>query len=1761
MPVGQGSKGAPLFRTEDMVDHFRVVRLVGRGGMGDVYLARDTRLGRKVALKVVRPGVAGTDKEVQRFLFEARTTARFSHPHIVTIYAVGLHHDHPYLALEYLDGQNLRARMSGGGLGVKASLRVVLAVAEALEEAHLHDVLHRDLKPENVIIPSDGRLRVVDFGLAEVASLEQLPTAMDLGGQKASEMNTVQLKEERRGPQGTPPYMAPEQWRGAQCTAAADIWAVGVILFEMLSGNRPYDAASVLQLAAQVVSSDPAPRLEAAEEIPRELSELVAACMNKDPAARPSATEVAAALRGILSRGQAARSVDLHPFPGLLPFNEKHAPLFHGRDEELDSFMERLRREPVLPVVGPSGAGKSSFVHAGVIPRLREQGPWRVLHLRPGADPLRALGATVEEMMRLTGEQSDALLPTHQALPTATPSSEVGPGGKTLAGVGPDSAASPPVHELLRSHPAYLSLILERLAARLRCRVLLFVDQLEELYTLGSDPEGGRAFMEAVCGAADDPLGPNRVIFTLREDFLGRVAGGAPVRAALSRVTLIRTPEPDQLRQILTRPVEALGYAYEDDGLVTEMIQAAGQEQASLPLLQFTARMLWERRDPKSQRLTRQAYEQLGGVAGALARHADGVLDALPAEEITVARDILLRLVTPQGTRRVQTWDDVLDGLPATSEGLVDRLVQARLISVRKSRLGDEDTAEVELVHESLINTWGRLSRWIHRSREELAFLDEVEQAARLWSRRGLRYEEVWSGAALADAGRALARCQAPVPEPVRNFIAAGQRKERRRVRTRRILMALGALLVAGVMLVLLHQRDLADAQRGEARKQLAEARREGARAALMRGDLFEARAKLRGALETQDSAPARVLWWRVSQDQLVWRKRLGSMIYSVAYAPDGKLIAAVGKDKVIYLIDPVTRQTRATIRGEWDQILSVAFSPGSRKLAIGTWSGDIFIRDLEGGSSLPLRGHKNAVYGLAYSPDGKWLASGGMDRAVRLWDLSEPGTSQVLPGGERPASTYQVAFRPDGKQLAGAGEDGVVRLWDLEGARAQLHELRGHRGLVFGVDYSPDGLRLASASFDLTIHLWRVGRHKPERIITGIRRPLLGVKFSPDGQHLASSGYDGVIRTWAVASGRQVATYDGHDEKAEGLAYSPDGRFLVSGSRDRTVRLWAVMASRPGISNRGHTGPVYGLAFSPDGQRLASSGWDGRIRVWSRASGREVMVLDGHTARVRMIVFSPDGGQIASVGYDNVVRLWELTRRGGSRVLSGVASQMEAVRFSPNGKLLATGSGDAAVRLWDVDNQTLVMMIKGDRAHQDRIKDLAFSPDGRRLASSSRDGTVRIWSVPHGQALSTLEGHQGAVNGIAFLGDGARLVSAGSDGTVRLWDLGGGTNRILEQRAARAYKISLLGAREQVAVAWSDRRVSVVPLGVGQVRRLVGHHSEVNTVAASADGAFLASAGDDATVRLWRTDKWAPYWRIVALLTRPPRVLSHVGWSSPGQASGAVKAPPGKWASSLATTARLAKQSADGKRLCVAGSDGTLELWDLDRDRRVFNVTLGQVKQVETTASGCLVLAQGEARLVDARGQVQSLTRDAGAVSWVGNHALVAGDTQVNLYDGAGKLLRSWSSGPGVTALTRVEGRLALGFRDGNIELLRDARSPGNNKLTFEDVPASKVVRLLAGPKGTLVAGFANGQLGIWSLDNGARLRRSRLHGAVRHIALAGGKLLAATELGDHLSLDLSTFDLAYCDLMRRVWKEVPVMWENGMPIKREPVKGHRCK
>lgn len=290
----------PLLGPDVLVDSFEVVRLIGRGGMGEVYLARDMKLSRKVALKVVRRESLGDQESIDRFLFEARTTAQFNHPHIVTIHAVGEYQGCPYMALEYIEGTTLRQHMDQRPVELQESLRIGLHIAEALAEAHRHHVLHRDLKPQNVLLAKDGRLRVLDFGLAKIQARTEPSTATE---QSLSSQGPQELATSVPGLRGTPSHMAPEQWREQECTPAADVWALGLMLYELVSRRRPYllaPSVSPLALGMQVTSPEPVPKVRITEPGHDDLVELIDGCLQKDPSKRPTAHAVAVELKRML---------------------------------------------------------------------------------------------------------------------------------------------------------------------------------------------------------------------------------------------------------------------------------------------------------------------------------------------------------------------------------------------------------------------------------------------------------------------------------------------------------------------------------------------------------------------------------------------------------------------------------------------------------------------------------------------------------------------------------------------------------------------------------------------------------------------------------------------------------------------------------------------------------------------------------------------------------------------------------------------------------------------------------------------------------------------------------------------------------------------------------------------------------------------------------------------------------------------------------------------------------------------------------------------------------------------------------------------------------------------------------------------------------------------------------------------------------------------------------------------------------------------
>jgi WD40 repeat protein len=1733
-----------------MVEQYKVVRLLGRGGMGEVVLARDVELGRRVALKVIDPGLLGSDKDVARFLFEARATARFNHPHIVTIYGVGRHQGIPFMALEYLEGQTLRRRMGEAQLGEREAVRFALAVAEALEESHAHGVQHGDLKPTNVLIARDGRVRVLDFGLARVVGKSR---RADEGG---ASVDTDDPGEGSGSDFASPQYMAPELWLDQESSELSDIWSLGVILFEMTAGRRPYTETDLTRLGTRITAPELAPRVNRFRTVRSELTDLVARCLEKKPQMRPSAAEVAVRLRDLLARHGAMRSREEPPYRGLRPFSERHCHVFFGRDPEIDAFLERVREQGVLPVVGASGVGKSSFVQAGVIPRLREQGRWTVVSLRPGRRPfvdLEAVLAEHEEQEYVDDWDEPSTYSLH--LTTAQMEEMSEPPAPELGG---------PLAHRLREAPNQLNLVLQEIAENTGTRVLLFVDQLEELYTLVEDEEIQRRFMLAITAAGDDPQSPVRVVFTVRDDFLGRVHLGDATRQALSQVTVLQRPDPPAMEQMLLQPLRSVGYSVDDPTLVPHMVESVRDEPACLPLLQFTARMLWDRRDQESRQLRRATYDAMGGVAGALARHADGLLDGLPPRDVKQARKILLRLVTPEGTRRVLPASQVLEGGGKRATRVLGQLVDARLVVVRKSSRGHEGESELELVHESLIRSWSQLARWIDESREELAVLSQLIQVAELWQQRGRRDEELWDGDALHEAHRALRRSSMGIPETVEEFLRAGLRKDGRIRRRTRILVevgvgllaliALSSAVVAGVMAEnkaeMKRQKDRAEVQWDLAESRRAEAQREGARGALERGAMLEAKAKLRASLETEDSLLGRALWWRVGRDPLIWSRELGTFIYKVAWSPDGETLAAACQDRSIYLFGGLTEAVRV-LRGHQEQVAAVAFSPDGKTLASGSWDASVRIWDLDTGASQVVPGHGGRVNDVRFSPDGSLLATTANDNLTRLLDLD----GRVVFEG-RGARNSTVAFSPDGTLLAAGTHEGEIQLIDVA-ARDSRRSWPGHAASVAGVAFGPRGRHLATYSQDHDIRVWTVQDGREVIALLGHTQPITSVSFLADGQHLISASNDGTLRLWSMTDGthRPLLAGDAVSARAAGLA--PDGKRLAVASFDKALRVWNLpVAEDLEEVVGGHADAIYGLSFGLDDTTVYSASLDGTIRAWDVTTGETVGAFEGHTHGVCSVATTPEGDRLVSGSIDGTLRIWDTDTGAELAVLSGHSARVWGVAVSPDGRTAASAGSDKSVRVWDLVTGHEIHHLHG---HPGGATTVSFSPDGTRLASSGLDETVLIWRLATGAVERRLEGHTGEVMGLAFSPDGRTVATGSFDRSVRLWDLVSGRSRILGEHEARVHGIAFDPTGRRLGTSCADGTARVWDVRSGEYVKLAGHLDEANTLTFGRGGSIVATGGDDRTVRLWRADTGEPIWRGTALLPAPPRLLGHNGWVS---LDPDVHSVPAETAWSVAVEARAvqATASADARTGCLLDRDSSLEIWDTSAGAPSQVARLAKVDQIVATRDACVVLASDHATLHHRDGTATELAEDARALTVDAGGLMVATSGQVLTFSTAGEPVASVAVGPAVSAVARHGDWLLLGYDNGNIERVSMTHGSAHAGLHFEDTVSSAVLRLASGPMGTAVAGHANGRVGLWSLDNGLLLEEASLHGPVTRLDVLGDSLVAATGLGDHLRWDLTTLTADRCDLLQEVWDAVPVVWENGLPVPATPPAGHEC-
>ena len=621
---------------------------------------------------------------------------------------------------------------------------------------------------------------------------------------------------------------------------------------------------------------------------------------------------------------------------------------------------------------------------------------------------------------------------------------------------------------------------------------------------------------------------------------------------------------------------------------------------------------------------------------------------------------------------------------------------------------------------------------------------------------------------------------------------------------------------------------------------------------------------------QVNNSTPPDSLQWHLPEGA---KARLGKgQIDEIEYSPDGTLLA-VASSIGTWIHDAATGQELELLTGHTARIKCVAFSSDGKTLASGGEDRIIRLWDTQTGIlRRSLTGHTGSVSSVVFSSDGTSLASGSSDNTIRLWDTQTGEPQKTLKGHTN--GVFSVVFSADGKTLASGSADNTIRLWDVETGTPQktlnliefteeVTEMEMGMEMVF----SPDGSTLATWAWgwDIPIRLWDAQTGELQKTLKGQERDVVyDMKFSPDGKILASAMDNGTVRLWHAQTGEHHRILTGHKNIVSGVAFSPDGKTLTSGSHDGTLRLWDRETGECRNTRTGYTGGVWSVAFSPDGKALVSAMANDTVGLWDAQTGmlRRMLKIQPQTHAIKSVTFSPDSKIFAGGGYGNVIHIWQAETGERQKTLGGQHKEpVASVAFSVDGTILASASWDKTVQLWDTQTGELRNTLIG---HTDWVNSVAFSPDGTTLASASNDMTIRLWDAQTGELRRTFTGHKDVINSVAFSPDGkvlasgsgnifARDASGSQDKTIRLWDVETGTiRRTLPAQKDKVLCVAFSPDGKTLATS-QDKIIHLWDIQTHTVRRtLEGHTGWVPSVAFSPDGRTLVSGSGDGTLLLW---------------------------------------------------------------------------------------------------------------------------------------------------------------------------------------------------------------------------------------------------------------------------------------------------------------------
>ncbi len=1423
-------------KSETAVRGYDLQEEIGAGAFGVVYRARQPHVNRDVAVKIIAPDLANQPDFIRRFEVEAQLIARLEHPHIVPLYDYWREPNAAYLVMRYLRGGNLEQQLTHGPLPPTKVGRMLEQICAALQVGHQQNIVHRDIKPANILLDETGNAYLSDFGIAK-----------ELGSQRhLTEVGALV---------GTPDFISPEQFSTEPVSAASDMYSLGIVLFQMLTGRLPFPEASISELIYKHLHERIPSVYRLQPNLPPTVDEVIWQATAKQPQDRfPTITAMAVAFHEALRQEIApdeayivpiAPGIEVsNPYKGLRPFQEADSDDFYGREALVHQLVSRLTLPPspseregrgggeerFLAVVGPSGSGKSSVVKAGLIPALRRGNipgaeNWFVVEMVPGTHPLEELEA--------------ALL--HVA-------------------VNPPPSLLEPLQKDERGLARTLKRILPAMSGDERPQLLLIIDQFEELFTLVTDKAVRQHFLASLLAALADKRSQLRLVITLRADFYDRPLQHPDLGELLRQRTEVVLPLTlAELEQAIIRPATRMGVRFEA-GLATQIAVDVTDQPGTLPLLQYALTEMFEQR--QNGVLTAVAYEAIGGVLGALGRRADEIYEELAAAERVVARQLFLRLVTlgegVDDTRRRVLRSELRDlETPGVykAEPVVERAVTAfgrfRLLTFDRDPLTRSPT--VEVAHEALLREWEQLRGWLEQNREDVRQQRRLAQAAAEWQQveqnegfllRGIRLDQFagWTAeTSLALTGNERTFLQASLAarasrqaeeearrqrelETVQQLAQTEHHRAEEQILAahhlrRRAFYLTAALVIAAVLAVMAFSfASSANRSTVLAATREAEALSSAALAATRQVEA-EAQARL-----ARSRALAGAAITNLESDPEL-SMLLALQAFKITYEEGG--IWTTEAEMALHQAVQKASRLRLNLSGHVNPLNPVLFNADGTHLIGLDYDGRSKIWDAVIGQELLAVAGSNAIL----SSDGQYLITlveneedDGLTRIV--WDTA---TGEAIASSSLTINLKQeltvLAFDPFGTVLAAGYEDGTVDIWDF--AAESAYQLQAHASRVNDLAFSAGGEYLVMASSDQSATVYHLplsagATTSPAFTVSDPSGEIFKVALSSDNLSLVTVNdrHTAIIWHLDLASGEatEQSTFSvaSHNSPIAHIVFSPDGLWLASAGDDK-VLLWEVLTGHIWLTLPG--GAVK-IAFSPDSNRLLAASANS-LKIWdlTPAGSKEKQTLAGHEALVWGVAFSPDGARLGTAGLDSTAAVWDWDSSERLLTLNGHEGPVQDIQFSPDGMRVATAGHDSTARIWDANTGQELLTLRGHgrgryRPWFEGIQAVAFSPDGARLATAGLDGTARIWDTQTGQPLLVLSDHSDHVKRAVFSPDGAMLATVDGDLTFHAWDAHTGEELFTVSTPAEITDVSFNPNGQWLAAAIRDGSIKIWDVG-----------------------------------------------------------------------------------------------------------------------------------------------------------------------------------------------------------------------------------------------------------------------------------------------------------------------------------------------------------